>query len=65
MFSSNRTGPAAAMTWLSSGSHGAGCGVLWVPKTCSTSCDQVIFVDQATDLSVFSDAVEVEIDRLG
>ncbi len=62
MFSSNRTGPAAAMTWLSSG---AGCGVLWVPKTCSTSCDQVIFVDQATDLSVFSDAVEVEIDRLG
>jgi NAD(P)-dependent dehydrogenase (short-subunit alcohol dehydrogenase family) len=38
---------------------------LWVPKTCSTSCDQVIFVDQATDLSVFSDAVQVEIDRLG
>jgi hypothetical protein len=36
-----------------------------VPKTCSTSCDQVIFVDQATDLSVFSDAVQVEIDRLG
>ena len=38
---------------------------LWVPKTCSTSCGQVIFVDRATDLSVFSDAVQVEIDRLG
>ena len=38
---------------------------LWVPKTCSTSCDQVIFVDQATDLSLSSDAVQVEIDRLG
>ena len=40
-------------------------GDLWVPKTCSTSCGQVIFADQATDLSVFSDAVQVEIDRLG
>ena len=38
---------------------------LWVPKTCSTSRDQVVFVDQAADLSVFSDAVQVEIDRLG
>jgi hypothetical protein len=42
----------------------AGCG-LWLPKTCSRSCDQVIFVDQATDLGVFSDAVQVEIDRFG
>jgi LuxR family maltose regulon positive regulatory protein len=38
---------------------------VWVPKTCSTSCDQVIFADQATDLSVFSDTVQVEIDKLG
>jgi hypothetical protein len=29
------------------------------------SCDQVIFVDQATDVSVFSDAVLVEVDRFG
>ena len=42
-------------------------GLFWlcVPITSSTSCDQVIFVDQATDLSMFSDAVVVEIDRLG
>ena len=39
--------------------------VLCVPKTSSTSCDQPIFVDHATDVSVFSDAVAVEIDRLG
>jgi hypothetical protein len=38
---------------------------LYVPKTSSTSCDQAIFVDQATDVSVFSDAVLVEVDRLG
>src|ERR1019366_3695948 len=36
-----------------------------VPKTSSTSCDQAIFVDQATDVSVFSDAVLVEADRFG
>jgi hypothetical protein len=29
------------------------------------SCDQAVFVDQATDASVFSDAVLVEIDRFG
>jgi hypothetical protein len=29
------------------------------------SCDQVIFVDQATDVSVFSDAVPVESDEVG
>jgi hypothetical protein len=39
--------------------------VLWVPITSSTSCDQVIFVDHATDVSLFSDAVQVEVDRLG
>jgi hypothetical protein len=29
------------------------------------SCDQVILVDQATDASALSDAVVVEIGRLG
>ena len=38
---------------------------LCVPKTSSTSCDQAIFVDQATDASLSSDAVLVEIDRFG
>ena len=38
---------------------------LCVPKTTSTSCDQAIFVDQAGDVSLFPDAVLVEIDRLG
>jgi hypothetical protein len=38
---------------------------LWVPKTSSTSCDQAVFVDQATDMSPFSDAVLVEADRFG
>src|SRR4029077_7957839 len=31
----------------------------------STLCDQVIFVDQATDTSPFSDAVLVEVNWLG
>src|SRR5260370_22511087 len=38
---------------------------LCVPKTSSTSCDQVIFVDQATDARLSSDAVLTEIDRFG
>jgi hypothetical protein len=38
---------------------------LCVPITSSTSCHQAIFVDQATDPSLSSDAVQVEIDRLG
>jgi hypothetical protein len=38
---------------------------LCVPKTSSTSHDQAVFVDQATDVSLFPDAVLVEIDRLG
>jgi transposase-like protein len=38
---------------------------LWVPITSSTSCDQPIFVDHATDVSLSSDAVQVEVDRLG
>jgi hypothetical protein len=36
-----------------------------VPNTLSTSCDQAIFVDQATNVSLFPDAVLSEIDRLG
>ncbi len=42
-----------------------GTSSLCVPKTSSTSCDQVIFVDQATDARLSSDAVLTEIDRLG
>ena len=38
---------------------------LCAPITSSTSCDQPIFVDHATDLSLSSDAVQVEVDRLG
>jgi hypothetical protein len=38
---------------------------LCVPKTSSTSCDQAIFIDQSTDISLFSDAVLIEVDRLG
>jgi hypothetical protein len=40
-------------------------GDLCVPITSSTSCDQPIFVDHATYVSVFSNAVQVEIDWLG
>jgi hypothetical protein len=36
-----------------------------VPKTSSMSCDQVVFVYQATDARLFPDAVIVEIDRFG
>ena len=39
--------------------------LLCVPKTSSTSCDQAVFVDQATNSSLFLDAVVVEIDRFG
>src|ERR1017187_8924503 len=38
---------------------------LCVPKTSSKSCDQAIFVDQATGASVSSDPVLVKIDRFG
>jgi hypothetical protein len=38
---------------------------LCVPITSSTSCHQAIFVDQAADPGLSSDAVQVEIDRLG
>lgn len=35
------------------------------PETSSTSCDQVVFVDQATDMSPSPDTVLVEVDRFG
>ena len=38
--------------------------ILCVPITSSMSCHQAIFVDQAADLSLSSDAVQAEIDRL-
>ena len=40
-------------------------GILCVPKTGSGSCDQAIFVDQATDAGVSSDPVLLKIDRFG
>src|ERR1017187_4712849 len=39
--------------------------ILCVPKTSSRSCDQAIFVDQATGASVPSDAGLLKIDRVG
>ena len=42
-----------------------GIGILWVPETSSTSCDQVIFVDQTSDASLSSDAVLLKIGRFG
>ncbi len=38
---------------------------LCVPRTSSTSCDQAVFVDHATDASVSSDTVLLKIDRFG
>jgi hypothetical protein len=38
---------------------------LYVPETSSMSCDQVIFVYQATDASLSSDAVIVESGQFG
>jgi hypothetical protein len=38
---------------------------LWVPETSSTSRDLAVFVDQATDVSVFSDVVLLKIDWFG
>jgi Cation transporter/ATPase, N-terminus len=44
---------------------GIGSIYLWVPRTSSTSRDQAIFVDQATDASVPPDAVLLKIDWFG
>jgi hypothetical protein len=38
---------------------------LRVPETSSASCGQVIFVDQASEASLSSDAVLLKIDRFG
>ena len=38
---------------------------LCVPKTLSTSCEQAIFADEATDASLPSDAVVLKGDRFG
>ena len=38
---------------------------LCVPRTSSTSCDQAVFADQATDARLSSDAVLTEIGRFG
>ncbi len=38
---------------------------LCVPRTLSTSCDQAVFVDHATDASVSPDVVSLKIDRFG
>ena len=47
------------------GAHGVVLTTVCVPKTSSTSGDQAVFVDQATGVSLPSDAVPVEIDRFG
>ena len=41
------------------------CKRVWVPKTSSRSCDHAIFVDHASDASLSSDVVLLEIDRFG
>ncbi len=38
---------------------------LCVPRILSTSCDQAVFVDHATDASVSPDVVSLKIDRFG
>jgi hypothetical protein len=55
--------PGIDMVMSRSPAWGVPC--LCVPITSPTSCQQAIFVDQATDLSPSSDAVQVEVDRLG
>jgi hypothetical protein len=40
-------------------------GMVWVPRTSSSSRDQAIFVDQTTCASLPSDAVLLKIDRFG
>jgi hypothetical protein len=42
-----------------------GAPALCVPRTLSTSCDQAVFVDHATDTSVSPDVVSLKIDRFG
>jgi hypothetical protein len=61
--SSERRGDARTQLGAATGVHRQ--VILWVPETSSTSCDQVIFVDQTSDASLSSDAVLLKIDRFG
>lgn len=38
---------------------------LWVPRSSSTSRDQAVFADHATDASLSSDPVLIKLDRFG
>jgi hypothetical protein len=53
------------MDFRESAGAGRGGSGLCVPRTLSTSCDQAVFVDHATDASVSPDVVSLEVDRLG
>ena len=57
--------PAVSPWEIASAVTGGTLLALCVPRTSSTSCDQVIFVDQATDASLPSDAVLPKIDGFG
>ena len=45
--------------------NGARSTSLWVPRISSTSCDQAIFVDHATDSRAPSDTVLLKVDGFG
>ena len=55
---------ATALTRIPNSAHSVARD-LWVPKTSSRSCDQAIFVDQASDASLSCYAVLLKIDRFG
>jgi len=57
--------PARQATEPGEGGEPACWAHLCVPKTLSTSCDQAVFVDQATDVSLSSDAVLIKVNRFG
>jgi hypothetical protein len=64
-FPESRPGPPGRVNLQQLGHPSMDLTDLWVPITSSTLCDQVIFVDHASDVSPSSDAVQVEVDRLG
>ena len=45
--------------------HDRGYHHLWVPRTSSTSRDQAVFADHATDASLPPNPVLIKIDRFG
>jgi hypothetical protein len=57
--------PADVAAAMAPGLVNPGMWALWVPRISSTSCNQAIFVDHATDASVPSDTVLLKIDRFG